>query len=403
MKTKTCLSLLAALAASALVASTPVIKADSVTFSQNTTTRLVTIGYTLEETDAVVTVDVRTNGVSIGEENFANIDGAVNRRVAPGDHLVVWHPRASWPDHVFTNNEVSVEVRAWDVTIPPDYMVVDLSYTNAPLRYYVSEKALPDGGLTNDIYRTTKLVMRRIPASGNVWTMGSPAGELGRVAAREVQRLVTMTNDYYLGVFPITQAQHTLVVGSNPTQANIRGCDEASVYGETYEALRGASVDWPLTAHAVGGASHLKRWRDLTNLDLDIPTSAQWEFACRAGTGTIFYYGTETNLLSNYAWCSYNAGGVHHRVGEKLPNGFGLYDLYGNGWEWCLDYTGGITDAPIVEPTGPETGSLDQNRRVGRGGAVGSGPDGCRSAKVNPQAATGGYGYRLLCPPQLKW
>ena len=94
MKTKTYLSLLAAFAASALVAATPVIKADSVTFSQNTTTRLVTIGYTLEETDAVVTVDVLTNGVSIGAENFANIDGDVNRRVVPGDHLIVWHPRS---------------------------------------------------------------------------------------------------------------------------------------------------------------------------------------------------------------------------------------------------------------------------------------------------------------------
>ena len=116
MNTKTCLSLLAAFAAPALVAGTPVIKAGSVTFSQNSATRLVTVGYTQEETDAVVTVDVLTNGVSIGAENFTNIDGDVNRRVASGDHLIVWHPRKSWPAHVFTNNEVSVEVRAWDVT-----------------------------------------------------------------------------------------------------------------------------------------------------------------------------------------------------------------------------------------------------------------------------------------------
>ena len=374
------------------------------TFAQNSTTRLVTIGYTLEATDAVVTVDVLTNGVSIGAENFSNVDGDVNRRVAPGDHLIVWHPRASWPDHVFTNSEVSVEVRAWDVTIPPDYMVVDLTATNALVRYYVSTNALPAGGLTNDVYRTTKLVMRRIPASGNVWTMGSPAGELGRVDQREIQRLVTMTNDYYLGVFPVTQAQHLLVIGSNPTTGNM-GSDHdfAPVYGESYANLRGATVDWPSTGHAVGGACHLKKWRDLTGLDLDLPTSAQWEFACRAGTSTIFFYGTETNQLSNYAWCLYNAGGLLHRVGEKLPNPFGLYDLYGNGWEWCLDWTGGITADPVVEPGGPTDGSLDNNRRVGRGGAIGSGPDSCRSAKVNPQNTAGGYGYRLLCPPTLKW
>ena len=407
MNTKTCISMLATMAASALVAATPVIKADSVTFSQNSTTRLVTIGYTLEETDAVVTVDVLTNGVSIGAENFTNIDGDVNRRVSPGDHLVVWHPRASWPDHVFTNNEVSVEVRAWDVTIPPDYMVVDLANAVDRIRYYVSEKALPDGGLTNDIYRSTKLVMRRIPASGNVWTMGSPKGEIGRVETREYQHLVTMTNDYYLGVFPVTQAQHQLVIGNNPTKASIRGSDYAPVFGETYYNLRGESVNWPTTGHAVGGSSHLKKWRDLTGLDLDLPTSAQWEFACRAGTSTTFYYGSSTNLLVNYAWFKANSGGVLHRVGEKLPNGFGLYDFYGNGWEWCLDWTGGITEDPVVEPVGPEDGTLDQNRRIGRGGNYDHEPGNCRSAKVNPQALTGNspsaVGYRLLCPPQLKW
>lgn len=403
MKTKTCLSLLAAFAASALVAATPVIKADSVTFSQNTTTRLVTIGYTLEETDAVVTVDVLTNGVSIGEENFSNIDGDVNRRVVPGDHLIVWHPRASWPDHVLTNNEVSVEVRAWDVTIPPDYMVVDLTATNAPVRYYVSTNALPAGGLTNDIYRSTKLVMRHIPASGNVWTMGSPESEKGRVATREIQHLVTMTNDYFLGVFPVTLAQHQRVIGSRPSGTTVYENEYSQLYGESYENLRGASVNWPSTGHAVGDMSHLKKWRDLTGLDLDLPTSAQWEFACRAGTSTIFFFGTETNKLANYAWCKENYNGQQRCVGVKLPNPFGLYDLYGNGWEWCLDWTGGISSDPVVEPVGPEDGSLDQNRRVGRGGNNGGGPDSCRSAKVNPQPPTGGYGYRLLCPPTLKW
>ena len=268
MKTKTCLSLLAALAASALVASTPVIKADSVTFSQNTTTRLVTIGYTLEETDAVVTVDVLTNGVSIGEENFANIDGDVNRRVAPGDHLIVWHPRASWPDHVFTNNEVSVEVRAWDVTIPPDYMVVDLASEVDRIRYYVSEKALPDGGLANDVYRTTKLVMRRIPASGNVWTMGSSAsntdgdGLLTRTDSREKQHLVMMTNDYYIGVFPTTQAQHERVVGNNPIATTSANYNPLAPVMHNYPSIRGEDVDWPSTGHAVGSSSFLKKWRD---------------------------------------------------------------------------------------------------------------------------------------------
>jgi len=406
---KSFLSLFAALAASSLAADTPVIRAETVTFSQNSS-RLVTIGYTLESADAIVTVDVLTNGVSIGAENFTNIDGDVNRRVAPGDRIIVWQPRKSWPGHVFTHNEVSVELKAWDVTVPPDYMVIDLSYTNAPVRYYANANALPDGGLANDIYRSTKLVMRRIPAAGNIWTMGSPSGEPDRVGARETQHLVTMTNDYYLGVFPVTQAQHQLVVGSNPTPDDLRGSDYAPVSGEEYEPLRGATVSWPADGHVVGGGSHLRKWRNLTKIDLDLPTSAQWEFACRAGTGTAYYYGTDAASMGDYAWYSDNAGGKLHRVGEKIPNAWGLYDLYGNAWEWCLDWTGNHNSDPVVEPTGPADGSSDNNRRVGRGGDYASAVGNCRSAKINPQnvATTTGAsphktGYRLSCPTQLKW
>ena len=415
MKTKTCLSLLAAFAASALVAATPVIKADSVTFSQNTTTRLVTIGYTLEETDAVVTVDVLTNGVSIGEENFANIDGDVNRRVAPGDHLIVWHPRASWPDHVFTNNEVSVEVRAWDVTIPPDYMVVNLASEVDRIRYYVSEKALPDGGLANDVYRTTKLVMRRIPASGNVWTMGSSAsntdgdGLLTRTDSREKQHLVMMTNDYYIGVFPTTQAQHERVVGNNPIATTSANYNPLAPVMHNYPSIRGEDVDWPSTGHAVGSSSFLKKWRDLTGIDFDLPTSAQWEFAARAGTSTSFFFGpaASSNDLPLYAWCKFNSDSHVHKVGELLPNPFGLYDVYGQSWDWCLDYSGYISDTTsvVVEPEGPASSAAanDSGRRVGRGGGITHDAAACRSAKVNPQNVTAATAYRLLCPPTLKW
>ena len=413
MKTTTCLSFLAALASAALYAATPSIKADSVTFSQNSTTRLVTIGYTLEETDAVVTVDVLTNGVSIGAENFSNIDGDVNRRVAPGDHIIVWHPRASWPDHVFTNGEVSVKVRAWDVTIPPDYMVVNLASAVDRIRYYVSTNALPDGGLTNDVYRTTKLVMRRIPASGNVWTIGSSAsnvdgdGLLTRTGTRETQRLVTMTNDYYIGVFQTTQAQHERVVGSNPIASTSANYNPLAPVLHNYPSIRGEApaINWPSTGHAVGSSSFLKKWRDLTGIDFDLPTSAQWEYAARAGTGTTFFFGpaASSNDLPLYAWCKFNSDSHVHRVGELLPNQFGLYDVYGQTWDWCLDYSGHDSDtSPVVEPVGPMTSS-ESSKRVGRGGGYTHDAQACRSAKVNPQDQTSATGYRLLCPPTLKW
>ena len=415
MSSKTNLSLFAVLAASALVAATPVIKAGSVRFSQNADTRLVTIGYTLEDADAVVTVDVLTNGVSIGEENFTNIDGDVNKRVAPGDRLIVWHPRASWPDHVFTNGVLSVKVRPWDVAIPPDYMVVDLASEVDRIRYYVSEKALPDGGLANDVYRTTKLVMRRIPASGNVWTMGSSAsntdgdGLLTRTDSREKQHLVMMTNDYYIGVFPTTQAQHERVVGNNPIATTSANYNPLAPVMHNYPSIRGEDVDWPSTGHAVGSSSFLKKWRDLTGIDFDLPTSAQWEFAARAGTSTSFFFGpaASSNDLPLYAWCKFNSGSHVHKVGELLPNPFGLYDVYGQSWDWCLDYSGYISDTTsvVVEPEGPASSAAanDSGRRVGRGGGVTHDAAACRSAKVNPQNVTAATAYRLLCPPTLKW
>ena len=88
--------------------------------------------------------------------------------------MIFWRPRKSWPGHVFTNGEVSVEVKAWDVAVPPDYMVIDLVNRSDAPRYYTCEEALP-GGRTNEIYLTKKLVMRRIPAAGNIWPRGSPA------------------------------------------------------------------------------------------------------------------------------------------------------------------------------------------------------------------------------------
>ena len=396
-------ALFAALAASALIAATPVIRPETVSFSQ-APNRLVTIGYTLEEADAIVTVDILTNGVSIGAENYTNMYGDVNLRVSPGNKLIFWQPRKSWPNHMFTNNEVSVEVKAWDVAVPPDYMVIDLVNRSDALRYYTGEEALP-GGRSNDIYRTTKLIMRRIPAAGNTWTMGSPEGEADRVAAREVQRLVTMTNDFFMSIYPVTRGQQ--FYGGIDESQNSNMLVPASV---TYNNIRGKG--WPTNGHAVV-TGHMKTWRDNFGIDFDMPTSAQWEFACRAGHGGAFFFDDEGaykssstfNALKPYAWYNGNATALHP-PGEKLPNPYGIYDMHGNAWEWCLDFVDKPSADPVVEPVGPkyeEQASGDSGKRVQRGGNYNNPPGTCRAAKVNPKEATASCGYRLVCPVTLKW
>ena len=416
-------------------AAMPVIEETSVSFVQNNSTRQVNVTYTLEEANAIVTVDFLTNAapagaaanwVSIGERNFTNVGGDVNRIVTPGKRIVTWQPDASWPNHKLKAGEMACRLKAWDVGRSPDYMVVDLTETNAAPRFYVSTEAFPDGGLANDIYKTTKLVMRRIPAAGVRWTMGSPENEPGHNAdGRETQHTVTFTNDYFIGIYMVSQGQQVTAIGINSAYFSHRTNDCAVINNTNYIQLRGVATeaDWPQHGHHVAADSILGLWRAKTGIDFDLPTSAQWEYAVRAGTGTGFFFGeyppgSSTGIygpLNSYAWYGGASGtskNIQQLIGKKLPNPWGLYDVYGNGWEACLDwFSTSYAADDWIEPQG--AWSNKDNKRVYRGGATGSGAGSCKSAAISDtvansntasgQAASWGLVYRLCCPAQLVW
>ena len=411
-----------------LYADMPVIPQESVVFNQNKNSRLVSISYELQEAPAIVTVDILTNGVSIGEENFTTVRGDVNRVVQPGNNkLIFWQADKDWPGHVFRNGEVSVIVKGWDKGRPPNYMVVDLTTDHAEPRYYVSEKALPDGGLANrEVYLKNKIVMRRIPAAGVTWKMGSPSTEAGRDKdGREDQRDITFTNDYFMAIYSVSQGQQVTATGENTAAAAVRTNDTMVVNSTNYNYLRGAVADginWPSTEHAVKSNSLIDKWRAKTGVDFDLPTSAQWEYACRAGSGTAFCCGVDMPATDNaicysslapYLWyggssSGNTSGNMIHLIGQKLPNDWGLYDMLGNVNEACLDWFSTSYDASDnIEPIGASSNA--DGKRVYRGGCYYSRASACRNATIVSRTAnlnanqSADLTYRLCCPVQLVW
>ncbi len=290
------------------------------------------------------------------------------------------------------------------------YVVMDLSGgSNAasyPIRY--SSKG-PD--LSDNACRTTELWLRRIPAG--TFLMGSPEDEAGRYN-KETQHEVTLTQDYYIGVFECTQKQWELVMGSNPS---VYMGDCRPVECVSYDMIRGASTTggagWPATGHMVDIGTFMGKLQAKTGLTFDLPTEAQWEYACRAGTTTSLNSGknlvtliSDVNMaeLGRYAYnVSDGIGGYsqHTTVGSYLPNAWGLYDMHGNVYEWCLDWYDDYGTDTVQDPLGPTTGSS----RVMRGGRHGSSARDCRSAyRVNNLPSDrniyrGGMGFRIVYLP----
>ena len=405
------------LLATAAEAGAPVIRESSVTMTQNASSREVTIAYTLEEEPAIVTVDIRTNNVSIGGGNLWYFRGDVNKVVKTGPRTITWRPDKAWPGHRIESGVTAV-VTAWATNTPPDYMVVSLVAAKT-VRFYADAGSLP-GGVTDDLYKTDMIVMRKCPAANVEWRMGSPTSETGRVDDRETAHLVTLKDDYYIGVYPVTQRQYERVWKTRPAFHSLdKDYATRPVENVVYTSWRGSGYVWPTSGHDVNmDYTATGAFRKLTGIAFDLPTEAQWEFACRAGCGAALYSGKELEAasgdsanvgeLARYAASTLgpdaadceaaNAGTA--KVGSLAPNAWGIYDMLGNVWELCLDYYQKNPTGYDVE-TGPETGA---SGRVRRGGCYTSPANLCRSAFRSNIDANGStsdnraIGVRFACP-----
>jgi len=215
--------------------------------------------------------------------------------------------------------------------------------------------------------------------------MGSAGGR-----ADEIPHAVTV-GSFYLDRYPVTQEIYGKVTGTNPSKRkNGRNPVEQTQWTDAAKFCNACSVLEGLTP-----CYNPKTWAcDFRADGYRLPTEAEWEYACRAGTKTRYSFGDGPEKLAGYGWFKDNSGGAPRPVGRKAPNGFGLYDMHGNVWEWCNDYYRDdyYPKSPSLDPCGPAKGKT----RVLRGGAWDSTAEKCTSAyrfKEFPTVTDACFGY----------
>jgi formylglycine-generating enzyme required for sulfatase activity len=209
-----------------------------------------------------------------------------------------------------------------------------------------------------------------------------PGWYMERLPSEAPKHRVRITKPFYLGLCEVTQAEYERVMGNNPSR--FKGDPNRPV----------EQVSWDEASAFCRKLGELPREKSASAV-YRLPTEAEWEYACRAGTTT--WSGTDDEAaLKEQAWFAANAGGTTHPVGQKPPNAWGLYDVHGNAWERCQDWFSEdyYKQSPNVDPTGPPNGSC----RVSRGGSWTEGAEGCRSAHrcwVSPDYRDYAQGFRV--------
>ena len=392
---------------------------------------LVDIDYTVEcdDPDADVYVypvgyDVDMN-LSVPPRTLTG-DGANGKAVKAGTHRMTWDMAKDMGEN-YNRAKFSMKVHAYAGAAP--YMVIDLSAGSNAEKYEVSYMSeVPADGWGQE-YKSTKLVLKMIPPGE--FMMGAREDELGRNCDGnyEVRHKVTLKQPFYMGVYELTQQQYLLVMGSNPSQ--FKG-DFRPVENVSYNTLRGDTLGakWP-EHQQVDATSFFGKIRSRTGVTFDLPTEAQWEYACRAGTDTSLNSGKDISSIGSCPEMAevgryyYNnndgKGGYseHTEVGLYLPNAWGLYDMHGNVSEWCLDWwQDNLSTTAVIDPVGRSSGSY----RVMRGGNARMGyyygekyAARCRSAYrwnrydyynsyelTYPDRARNAWGFRVVALPAAK-
>ena len=323
-----------------------------------------------------VSVSISTNGGVAYNAPAVSLSGDLGSGIAPGPgkHLV-WNARTDLAALDFPNVKVRVMADDSGAPIPP-----------------------PSPGMV------------WIPAGS--FTMGSPTNEALR-DTDEVQHTVTLTKGFYMGKYAVTQGQYLAVVGSNLSYFQTTDCNGNPISPDLNRPVELVSWDEATNYCALLTQSDRAAGRIPATWTYRLPTEAEREYACRAGTTTAFHFGNAIHggMANFYSYYEYDAAigdiyvaspvgylGRTTTVGSYAPNAFGLYDMHGNVWEWCRDWYGAYSAGAGVDPTGPATGSY----RVVRGGSWFLDGRNCRVAirnGGNPTCRNGGIGFRAVLAP----
>ena len=422
----------------------------------------VNVDYILSETEGKVwdvSVAFRSGGETLNVP-ASSLSGD-RHSVSAGKRRIVWDPTATQYARCGVIADLEITLSAESVE-SKRYLVIDMSkgaVNGKPAEIwpvsYRSEIADADGdGKWDREYKTTKMVFRRIEPG--TFTMGVPATEWGSYAkcpAAEKQHQVTLTKPFYMAVFPMTAHQFYQVRAwwgnSKYGKKEATGTRPANGWGVTYDSLRGSKtngIDWPSTMQRVfdnpevvnfsnsndnpANKMSFLAWfrRHVPGFVVDLPTEAQWEYCCRAGTSPDSFYNgvnidsseykltvnlrepgiesiarTKSNSLkyneASGGWDEPKDDGTQYGtcdVGSYLPNNWGLYDMHGNVNELCLDW---YNDAALPDETDPK-GVASGSNRVYRGGGYSNWPSDSRAGFRNgilptPSADPVNFGCRL--------
>lgn len=389
------------------------------------------IVYTLEANDQANTLpvfSVKFTGEIEGKKPFdlKKLDGAGKSGIVigAGTYTNFWNIAKDKPK--YDPSSIKIYVEADDVTKEAQYLCLNLK------KYTISyQKNAPD--LTKNQCRTQELWLKRIEPGA--FMMGSPTNEMGRIND-ETLHMVNLSSAYYLSIFEVTQKQYRSIVGPCKIKSHFKGATRP-MDNVSYSSLRGKEkgLGWPQNAEIddesvlgykkkwyvdedgdldceeipIFGATFFGALRSKTGKQLifDLPTEAQWEYACRAGSRKALNNDTDPSdvrddNLEQLAWYKDNSfdkrisAKATHPVGTKKPNNWGFYDMHGNVAEWCLDLYGAYGENEVTDPSG----ALSGFSRVLRGGNCYFNAFNCRSAfrmSLDCESAIekGGGGFRV--------